>query len=65
MSVANDQAHPPQCLRASLRLGEMLLGVGEKLLEDLAYHLSVVGVGFVVQLFMEFERESFRTAPAA
>jgi hypothetical protein len=27
--------------------------------------MPVVGVGFIFQLFMEFGRENFRTAPAA
>jgi hypothetical protein len=37
--------------------------IGKKHIEGLAYHLPVVGVGFIFQLFM-IGRENFRTAPA-
>jgi hypothetical protein len=36
--------------------------LGKKYLEGLAYHLPVVDVVFILQLFMEFGGDNFHTA---
>jgi hypothetical protein len=52
------------CSSLKLSLPNLTKRIGKKHFKGLAYHLPEVGVGFIFQLLMEFERENFRTAPA-